>query len=189
MSRWTLVLAIAIAAVPVFAAGLGLKAGLWEVKLVKQTVDGRDTSAQMAASLEQMQQAMANLPPEQRERMEAMMKQSGLTPDRNGGFRICVSAEMAQRNTPLLDREGRCQPASINQHGNTTDFQFSCNTNGVSMSGKGEAVALGSVIKTHTDVTTRTASGDTHQMQSDSEMSYLGPDCGDVKPPAPPARP
>jgi len=181
--------AIAIAAVPVFAAGIGLRAGLWEVRLVKQTVDGRDNSTQLAAALEHMKQAMASLPPEQRERMEAMMKQSGVSAGSNGSFRICVSPEMAQRDAPVLDRQGRCQPASIKQHGSTTDFQFSCTTNGVTMSGKGQAVMLGNVIKTHTEVITHATGGATHQTQNDSEMTYLGSDCGDIRPPVGTPRP
>jgi hypothetical protein len=189
MPRWSLLGAIAIATAPVFADGIGLKAGLWEVRLVKQTVDGRDTSTQLAASLEHMKQAMANLPPEQRERMEAMMKQSGVTEGNNGGFRVCVSPEMAQRDAPVLDRQGHCQPASIQRHGSTTDFQFSCTTNGVTIRGKGQAVMLGNVIKTHTEVTSQTTGGATHQTQNDSEMTYLGSDCGDVKPPAATPRP
>jgi hypothetical protein len=189
MPRWSMLGAIAIAAAPVFAAGIGLKAGLWEVRLVKQTVDGRDMSTQLAALLEHMQQVMANLPPEQRERIEAMMKQNGVTEGNNGGFRVCVSPEMAQRDTPVLDREGHCQPASIQRHGSTTDFQFSCTTNGVTMSGKGQAVMVDRVIRTHTEVTTHTAAGATHQTQNDSEMTYLGSDCGEVKPPATTPRP
>jgi hypothetical protein len=169
------------------AAGLGLKAGLWEIRVVKQTADGRDISGQMAASMQRMQQAMASLTPEQRARMEAMMKQSGVSAGSNGGFRICVSPEMAQRDTPILDPHGHCQPASVTHQGNETHFQFSCTTNGVTMSGQGVATVQGDTINTHTDVTTRTSGGETHSVQSDSAMSYLGPDCGDLKPPTPPA--
>ncbi len=161
---------------------------MWEVRLVKQTVDGRDTSAQLAALLEHMNQEMASLPPEQRERMEALMKQSGVQGS-HGGFRVCISPEMAQRDAPVLDREGHCQPASIKQHGSSTDFEFSCAVNGVTMNGKGQAVTLGNVIKTHTEVSTHTASGATHETRNDSEMTYLGSDCGGIKPPAAPPRP
>lgn len=188
MPRWSILGAIAITAVPVFAAGIGLKAGLWEVRLVKQTVDGRDISAKLAASLERMKQQLASLPPDQRERMEAMMNQSGVQGS-HGGFRVCVSPQMAQRDAPVLDRDGHCQPVSVQQHASTTEFQFSCTANRVTMSGNGQAVMLGNVIKTHTEVTTRTADGTSHQTQNDSEMTYLGSDCGDVKPPAPLSRP
>ena len=180
---------ISMAAIPAFAAGVGLKAGLWQVRLVKQTVDGRDISSQMTASVQQMQRSMANLPPEQRARMEAMLNQSGVSQDSSGGFRICVSPEMAQRDAPLLDKDGRCQPASVTHSGNKTSFQFSCTTNGVSMSGKGDATVLADTIKTHTEVTTHTSSGAIHEMHSDSEMTYLGSDCGALKPPAPPSHP
>ena len=190
MPRWSILGMVAVAAVPAFAAGIGLKAGLWEIHLVKQVVDGRDASAQIAAALEHMKDAMASLPPDQRERMEALLKQSGVTQGNNGGVRLCVSPEMAQRDAPLIDREGRCQPASLTKHGNTTEFRFSCTTNGVTMSGKGQAVMLGNVIKTHTEVSTRSADGATHEPQNDSEMTYLGSDCGDVKPPpTSPSRP
>ncbi len=180
--RWMVWGVISVATLPVLAAS-GLKAGLWEIRVVKQTVDGRDISAQTTATMERMQQAMASLPPEQRARMEALMKQNGVSTGSKGGFRICVSPEMARRDAPILDPQGRCQPATVTHQGNETHFQFSCTTNGVTTSGQGVATVQGDTINTHTDVTTRTSSGETHSTQSDSAMSYVGADCGDLKPP------
>jgi hypothetical protein len=176
---------VCVTAAPAFAAGLGLKAGLWEVKLVKQTVDGHDVSA----SIQRMEQAMATMPPEQRARVQAMLKQSGVSQDSNGGFRICVTPEMAKRDTAVLDKDGRCRPTNVTHSGNQSKFQFSCTTNGVAMNGQGQATSLGNIVKTHTEVTMRTAKGITHQTQSDSQMTYLGSDCGTLKPSAPPSRP
>ncbi len=170
------------AGIAVRAAGLGLRPGLWEVKVVKQIMDGRDMSAQMAAAMSQAQQALASLPPEQRARIQAMMSNAGVGQGPGGGFRICVSPEMAQRNAPFLDKDGRCQPVTLSRHGNQVDFQFNCTSNGTAMQGKGEATIAADSVSTHTDMTTTSSNG-THQMQNDTLMTYISADCGDVKPP------
>lgn len=171
------------AGIAAHAAGLGLKPGLWEVKVVKQVMDGRDMSAQMAAAMSQAQQALASLPPEQRARLEAMMNNSGVGRSNNGTFRICISPEMAQQNAPVLDKDGRCKPVTLSRQGNRVDFQFDCTTNGTSMQGKGEATVTPESVSTHTEMTTSSATGGSHQMQNDTQMSYVSADCGDLKPP------
>ena len=173
------------AGVGVRAQGLGLKAGLWEVKVLKQIMDGRDMSAQMAAAMSQAQAALANLPPEQRARIQAMMSNAGVgvgPGGSGGGFRICISPQMAQRNAPVLDKDGRCRPVMLTRHGDQVDFQFSCNSNGTAIQGKGEATITAESVSTHTEMTTTSSNG-THQLQNDTQMSYISADCGDVKPP------
>jgi hypothetical protein len=164
------------------AAGLGLKPGLWEVKVVRQVMDGKDLSAQMSAALSQAQQALASLPPEQRARVEAMMNNAGVARGANGGFRICVSLEMAQRNAPVLDKDGHCQPAMLTRHGDQVAFQFNCTTNGTTTQGMGEATVTPESVTTHTEMTSTSSTG-THQMQNDTAMTYISADCGDLKPP------
>jgi hypothetical protein len=170
-----------LAALAAYSAGLGLKPGLWEIKVVKQVMDGRDMTAQMAAGRATMQLQMANMPPEQRARIQAMMPNSGVDPI-TGGFRICVSPEMAKRDTPIVDKDGHCQPATVKHDGNVTTYEFSCSSNGSTREGKGEATSAGDLITNRTDMTMHTANGATHVMHSESEMRYLGADCGDVKP-------
>jgi hypothetical protein len=174
---------VAGAGLAVHAAGLGLKPGLWEVKVVKQLMDGRDMSAQVAAAMSQAQQALASLPPAQRARLEAMMNNAGVGSAANGSFRICVTPEMAQQNAPVLDKDGRCRPAVLERHGDRVDFQINCTTNGTTMQGKGEATITAESVNTHTEMTTTSATGGSHQMQNDTLMSYISADCGDVKPP------
>ena len=176
----------ALAALQVFAGGIGLKPGLWETRVVKQVMDGRDMSAQIAGAATQMQQAMANMTPEQRARVEAMMKEhGGPTVGGNGTIRMCITPEMANRDKPLIDREG-CEPATVNRSGNHATFEFSCTRNGNTTSGKGEATTSGDTISTVVDATIHKASGETHVMHNESEMKFLGADCGDVKPITPP---
>ncbi|MCC7269571.1 MAG: hypothetical protein IT468_02505, partial [Rhodocyclaceae bacterium] len=57
MKRFVPALALSLLAAPALAGDM--KAGLWEVKTIKQVVDGQDMRAQM----QQMQQQMASLPP------------------------------------------------------------------------------------------------------------------------------
>jgi hypothetical protein len=161
------------------AQGSGLKQGLWEIKPIKQVMDGRDMSAEMASAQSRMQQAMANMSPEQRNQMQAMMGRQ--VAPAGGGARICVSAAMAAKDKPIVDSEGRCEPATVNHSGNKTSFEFNCTTKGRTMVGKGESANNGESVTTRMDMTTTDARG-THTMQSEMQMNYLGSDCQGVKP-------
>jgi hypothetical protein len=183
MRKQFIVILIAFAGAQAVAAGFGLKPGLWESRIIKHVTDGRDSTAQVTGAMSQMEQNLSRLPPEQRARMEAMMKEHGaLTTGTAGTTKLCISPEMAARDKPMVDPEGRCQPAKISQSGNHTTFEFNCNTNGTVMTGKGESTVTGDVIATRVDINTRKANGETHVMHNEAEMKFLGSDCGDVKP-------
>jgi hypothetical protein len=191
MRKQLIVALAAIAAVNGLAAGFGLKPGLWESRIVKHVLDGRDMTSQMTGAMSQMQNNLSRLPPEKRAQLEAMMKDHGaLTMGTAGTTRLCISPEMAGRNKPIVDPEGRCQPTKINQSGNRTTFEINCSASGTVMTGKGESTATGDVITSRVDMSTRHGKGETHVMHSESEMKFLGPDCGDVKPiPLPKTKP
>jgi len=187
MRKRLIVALVVFAAAQGLAAGFGLKPGLWETRVVKLVMDGRDTTAQTTGAMSQMEQNLARLPPAQRARMEAMMKEHGaLTAGTAGTTKLCISPEMAARDKPMVDPEGRCQPAKVNQSGNHTTFEINCNTNGTVMSGKGESTVTGDMIASRIDMNTRKANGEKHVMHNETEMKFLGSDCGDVKPIAPP---
>ena len=59
MKKLILAAVLPLLATPAFAADSGMKAGLWEIKTIKQVMDGQDMKAQMAAAQAQMQQQMA----------------------------------------------------------------------------------------------------------------------------------
>jgi hypothetical protein len=180
----TMLAALAALVTLAYAADSRMKPGLWEMRIIKNVVDGRDMAALMAAKNAQMQQAMANLPPDQLARMQAALKMSA---GANGATRICISPDMAKRATPMVDQSGSCQPATVNRNGDTTSFEFNCTINGAASAGKGESTISGDVITTRTDITTHASNGATHVVQNESEMRYIGPDCGDVKPLSAPA--
>jgi hypothetical protein len=157
--------------------GFGLKPGLWEVTQVRQVSDGRDITEQMAAANKQlMQQAMANMSPEQRQQMEAMMGRQGAMLQR-----VCVSPAMAARDKPFVDPQGHCEPSKFERSGNRTTFQFDCRNNGIGAAGKGESIASGDTILTRVDSTITTPSG-SHTMQGETKMRFVGRDCQGIKP-------
>jgi len=183
MRKSSVIVLIACGAAQVFATGMGLKPGLWESKIVKQVVDGQDRTAQITGMAAKMQQAMANMPPEQRAQMESMMKQhAGGAMSGDGGFKMCISAEEANRDKPVIDREGKCQPATVTHSGDHTTFTINCSSNGNVTTGKGESTSSGDTITTQVDMTITKANGESHVMHNETEMRYLGADCGDVKP-------
>lgn len=166
------------------AQGSGLKPGLWEVKQLKQVMDGKDMGAQMAAAQAQMQQAYANMPPAQRKQMEAMMAKQGVAPPAaasGGGQRICISPEMAARDKPMVDPEGRCEPTKFSRSGNRVSFEVNCNFEGQQMNGKGESTTSPDSVSTKMDMVMTGRDG-RHTMQSETQMRWLGADCGTVKP-------
>jgi hypothetical protein len=175
MKKALFALSLPLLAAPVLAGDM--KAGLWEVKTTKQVVDGQDMQAQMR----QMQQQMASLPPEQRKQMEAMMGRQGIGMGPGGATRMCVSEEMAKRDTPVVDPDGRCQPAKVSRSGSTVRYEIDCMMEGRRTQGKGESTFSGNSVHSRMDMVTMDASG-RHTMQSESQMTYLGPDCKGLAP-------
>lgn len=181
MKRLIVAASLAVLASSPFAQTTGMKAGLWEMKTLKQVMDGKDMQAQMAAAQAQMQQAMANMPPEQRKQMEATMAKQGAAMSGGGAIRMCISPEMAARDKPMVDPEGKCEPAKMSRSGNKTSYEFNCKSDGGSMVGKGDSTATGDTISSSMDMTTTDATGK-HTMQTESQMKYLGADCRGLKP-------
>lgn len=177
MKKMILALGLSLLAAPVFAGDM--KAGLWEMKTIKQIMDGRDMKAQMAAAQAQMQQQLASMPPDQRKQMEAMMGRQGA--GGGGTTQICISEEMAKRDSPMVDPDGRCQPTKMSRSGNTTRYEIDCTTEGRRSVGKGESTVSGNSISSRMDMTTTDARG-THTMQTESQMTYLGADCRGLAP-------
>jgi len=163
-----------------YGAGM-MKAGLWEMKILHQEIDGKDMTAQISDAMHKAQAAMASMPPEQRTRMEAMMASKGGQANLADAHRICVSAEMAARDKPVFDPKSHCEPAKITRSGNTTTYELNCKTANGSMAGKGASTNNGDTVDTRMDMTMTNPSG-THKMVMESQLAYLGSDCRGIKP-------
>ena len=183
---------VVLVALRVVAAGFGLKPGLWETQITKQVVDGKDMTAQINSATAQMQKMMANMPPDQRAKMEAMMKSNGASLGAGGSVHLCISPEMANRDTPWVDPKGRCQPAKVSRSGSQATFEVNCAANGTTTTGKGVSTISGDSVSSVMDMTTTKPGGETRVIHMQTEMKFLGADCGDVKPlgvPSAPAAP
>lgn len=179
MSKVTvLTMAMAVLSTSV-AAQTAMKPGLWEMRTIKHVMDGRDMMAQMAAAQAQMQQMMANMPSGQKKQMEAMMGRQGASAP--NVHRICVSAEMAEREQPVVVADSKCEPSNVSRSGNRMTYQIDCVAQGTTMTGKGESVFAGDTVAGKMDMTTAGRDG-RHSMQMESQMKYLGADCQGLKP-------
>ena len=175
MKKMLVALTLPLCAAPALAGDM--KAGLWEVKTIRQVIDGQDMRAQM----QQMQQQMASLPAEQRKQMEAMMGGQGIGMGPGGATRMCISEEMARRDTPVVDPDGQCQPTRMSRSGNTVRYEIDCMMDGRRSQGKGESTFSGNSVHSRMDMVTMDSTG-RHTMQSESQMNYLGPDCKGLAP-------
>ncbi|MCX7059105.1 MAG: DUF3617 domain-containing protein [Pseudomonadota bacterium] len=160
----------------------GLKPGLWETRVIKQVIDGRDLSGEMSAAMSEMKAALASMPPEQRAQMQAMMKGHGVASSESGALRICMSPEMAKRNALPVDKDGHCSSTMLTRTGNKMSYEFACNSNGMKTNGKGEATVTPNRVEMRTDATMQQGNGPRQTMHSETQMNFVSADCGDVKP-------
>ncbi|MDR2837927.1 MAG: DUF3617 domain-containing protein, partial [Azonexus sp.] len=139
------------------ADGAGsMKPGLWETRILKMTMNGQDMLPQMKAAQETMRKQMAQMPPEQRKKMEAMQAGQGGDPTVQ---RMCISAEMAKNDPTLMQRPpgADCAPPKISRDGNRMAFEMSCKQGGGTVSTKGESVTTGDQINTKAETLTTMA--------------------------------
>ena len=87
----------------------------------------------------------------------------------------------AYSDTPVVDPDGRCQPTRMSRSGSTVRYEIDCTMEGRRMVGKGESTASGNTIHSRMDAAMMDGSG-RHTMQTESQMTYLGPDCRGLAP-------
>jgi hypothetical protein len=95
---------IALGALGAAQAAGGLKAGLWETRPIRMTMDGKDMLPQMRQADEQMRAMLAKMTPEQRRQVGGALANRGTEPLTQ---RLCISPEMAAREQPWC----RARPA------------------------------------------------------------------------------
>ncbi|WP_295999818.1 DUF3617 domain-containing protein [Rugamonas sp.] len=168
--------ALALVAAPLLAASAStaaqsMRPGQWEMSN-KMNTSNVETNQAMQAMLKQL----ANLPPEQRAKVEAMMAQNGATMPKlapNGGISVsaCITAEMAKRQEVPTGQQGNCKSNNQPVTGGM-NLSFIC-TNPAS-SGQGHLTFAGDTAFTMTmDVTTE-ARGKPEQMTIETSGRWLG---------------
>jgi hypothetical protein len=178
-------LAAALVAFATTAGAQALKPGLWEV-----THKMNSGNSQMDQQMAQMQKQMAAMPPAQRKQMEEMMAKQGTqmpgaAPRGGMSMKMCMTKEMAERSE-IPAQQGDCKTTQQSRSGNTMKMAFTC-TNPPS-SGEGQYTFTSPEAYSMKMVVTTTVQGKPQKMNMEGSGKWLGADCGNVKPIAPPKK-
>jgi len=169
-----LIALIVLCSLPLWAADnitpLNVKEGLWEVT-VTHSMSGMPAAPNIPPD------ALAKMPPEQRARIEAMMKGSATTDVRKD----CVTKEKLEKHSAFSANRGDCTRTVVNSTGGKFEVKFHCEEKQATTDGTllVETLGLDHVKGTMHSVTNSNG----HAMNMDFTFSskYLGPACGDVK--------
>ena len=175
MRNVLLIAATLLAAAPLAAGAQPLKPGLWEIH-------HKSDNPQMAGGMAEMRQQMAQMPPEQRKQMEAMLAQQGvkMAPGAGGAtaMQVCLTKEMVERNDiPMQDG---CRVTQQQRSGSTMKMAYAC-TNPPS-SGEGQVTFNGPESYTSRMTVRSMAQGRTDTTTMESDGKWLKSDCGNVRP-------
>ena len=161
------------------AASPSIRPGLWENTSQMQGAEGAATA--------RLQQQMANLPPAQRQQMQAMLAQQGLRLDAQGiTARACITAEMAQRAQLPTQTEGKCTTTITEQTANSLKFSFVCTD--PASTGSGRYLFTGDTAYSSEMQVSVSRAGKSHSSTIKGSARWLQADCAGIKPLARPAQ-
>ena len=176
MRTISILAAIVFFSLTLFAADkitpLNIKEGLWEMT-VTHSMTGMPAMPSIPPD------ALAKMPPEQRARMEAMMKGGATTDVR----KECVTKEKLEKQSAFSDNRKECTRTVLNSTGSKLEVKIHCEKSGEqgAMDGTLFVEAIGSDnVKGKMEAVTN-ANGRTVNMNFTFSSRYLGPACGDVK--------
>ena len=149
-----------------------IKPGLWEIQN-KTLVDGQ--------ALPDMSAMLAQVPPEMRAQVQAMMAKNGAGMT-DKGLTICITPEQIANQQYGNDPKSKCQLSDMKQEGNVTHMKMQCSK----PKGEGETTVTRLSPESWTSVSKMTMeeNGAPHTMNSEATAKWLNSDCGDVKPAA-----
>jgi hypothetical protein len=174
MRRKLFLVLIAFCALALWAADaitpFNVKEGLWEVT-VNHSMTGMPAVPNIPPD------ALAKMPPEQRARIEAMMKGGSSTDVR----KECITKEKLAKNSAFSANRGDCTRTVVNSTGSKLELKFHCEEKQSSSDGTFTMEAIGSDAAKGTMHSVTNANGHTMTMDLTITSKYLGADCGDVK--------
>lgn len=178
---------------------LDMKAGLWENTVTWDADSANEMQAlqadQMKAAMEQMKEQFANMPPEQRKQMEAIMAQSGMEIKEDGvtfnndqvqisssgsNVKSCITQAEIDRGELPDDMEG-CTSSLKKISATRFTSTHVCTGEGQS-SGQSDITFHSPKHYTGTGKMTHLVDGKKHAMSFKMEGKWLTSDCGDIKP-------
>jgi hypothetical protein len=166
-----ILVAIVVFSLTLFAADkitpLNVKEGLWEMT-VTHSMTGMPAIPP---------DALAKMPPEQRARMEAMMKGAPSTSVR----KECITKEKLEKYSAFDANRGNCTRTVITSTAGKLEMKFHCEEKQSSSDGTFLVEAMGSDSVKGTMHSVTNNNGRTMNMDFTINSKYLGPSCGDVK--------
>ena len=178
------ILALATAALLAMAAASAgaqtMKPGLWEM------TNKMGGSPEIDQAMAQLQQQMANMPPEQRKMMEDMMAKKGMGMGMGGVspggivVKACITKEMAERNQLPMQHSGDCTNTISDKTSTGMKMKFTC-TNPPS-SGEGQFNFLGDSAYTLKMKISTAAQGKPQVTTVDGSGKWVTSECGNITP-------
>ncbi len=167
-----------------------MKPGLWEVTAQVQGAaqggaggGGGGGGGDLGGLLSMAQQHLQNLPAEQRQRMEAAMKERGVAVGSIGpngsSVRVCVTKEQAEREE-LPQAEERCTQ-QMQRRGQLVRYTFTCQGE-PPMSGEGEYTLHSPTSASGRTLIRTTLAGRAETVTLNNRSSWVGADCGELQP-------
>ena len=153
---------------------LNVKEGLWEVTMTHSMTG-------MPAMPAIPPDALAKMPPEQRARVEAAMKQSGMGGPKTDVRKDCITKDKLEKQTAFNDNRGECTRTVVNSTGSKLEIKLHCEDKQTSTDGTLLLEALSSDNVKGSMHSVTNSNGRTMNMDFTFSSSYLGPACGDVK--------
>lgn len=159
---------LALPALVTAADAIPLRPGLWEQTLTMASESGR-----VEAAIEQMQERLESLPPEQRRMMEDMMESQGISVDSGvSTVQICLTQEEIDAGG-LAEQDG-CQQNVLEQNSKRLRLSFVCGEE----KGEGEVTFHSPESYSGTTHLTTSVDGQQEVMTIDQKGKWLGADCG-----------
>jgi hypothetical protein len=178
--RLTALAALAVAALTALpAAAQGIKPGLWEVNHIVAT-----GNPELDMALAAVQQQIAGMAPEQRQRIDEMMGKRGLSVSAGAGggivAKMCVTKEMAAQNQVPMQQAGDCTEQRSPIVGNRMKVGFNCTH--PQASGEGVVTFSGDSAYSVKMNISSSARGKPETVSVDASGKWLGADCGALQP-------
>jgi hypothetical protein len=147
---------------------LNVKEGLWEIT-VTHSMTGMPAMPAIPPDV------LAKLPPEQRARMEAMMKGGPIVQ------KECITKEKLEKHSAFNVNRPECTRTVVSSTGSKLEMKIHCEGKQGASDGTLVVEAVGSDTTKGTMHLVTSASGANMNIDMAFSSKYLGPDCGDVK--------
>ena len=155
------------------AIKLDMKLGLWE------TTTSFQTSGMPAVNIPP--DALAKMTPEQRAKVEEMMKGMSSGSPRTNTSKSCMTREKINKQQMFSDDKKDCTRTVVSSSPSKLELRLQCNTDGAKTNGTIWVEAMNSESMKGSMQLQTTGGDHTMNMNSTFTSKWLGPDCGDVK--------